>query len=195
MKLHKKVLWITETAVMLALLIALQWMGSYIPEPTGKQLVTGTCVNTVLAVTVLVVGWSSGLTLALVSPVLAFVLKIAPQPVVVPAIMVGNTAYVLLLRFITGGKTKPVWRSVVAWIAAAAGKFLLLYLLVVEIICGVAANALMGKFLPGIDTPLLAPPMLAVLPGMFTWLQLVTALAGGAIALAVWPLLKKALKR
>ena len=56
--MKKKIIWITETAAMLALLICLQWAGSMIPEPITKQLVTGSCVNCVLAVTVLLGGIS-----------------------------------------------------------------------------------------------------------------------------------------
>ena len=45
--MRKKVLWITETAVMLALLVTLQAL----TKPMG-QLVTGSCVNAVLAISV-----------------------------------------------------------------------------------------------------------------------------------------------
>ena len=54
--MRKKVLWITETAVMLALLVTLQAL----TKPMG-QLVTGSCVNAVLAISVLLVGMSSGI--------------------------------------------------------------------------------------------------------------------------------------
>ena len=91
--MRKKILWITETAVMLALLITLQ----LVTKPFG-QLVTGSFVNAVLAVTVLVAGLSSGITVALISPVMAYLLNIAPQPLTVPAIMVGNTVFVVLLN-------------------------------------------------------------------------------------------------
>ena len=49
--MNKKTLWITETAVMIALLVALQWA----TKPLG-QFVTGSCVNLVLGVSVLVGG-------------------------------------------------------------------------------------------------------------------------------------------
>ena len=42
---RSKILWITEPAAMLALLICLQWVGSMIPEPMTKQLITGSLVN------------------------------------------------------------------------------------------------------------------------------------------------------
>ena len=88
--MKKKTLWITQTALMLALLLALQWA----TKPLG-QLVTGSCVNGILAVTVLFAGMVSGITVAVLSPLFAFFLGIAPNLVTVPVIMVGNTVYVI----------------------------------------------------------------------------------------------------
>ena len=191
--MNKKIRWITETAVLTALLICLQWMGSAIPEPLTKQLVTGSFVNCVLAVAVLYAGYGSGITIALISPVMAFLLNIAPNFITVLPIMISNVCYVAVLRGIAGKSGRPLWRQPVALIAAAGVKFGVLYVLVVQIICGVAAQQLLGKKLW--DVVVLAPPMLQMLPAMFTWRQLVTALAGGAIALLILPLLRKALKR
>ena len=73
--MNKKTLWITETAVMIALLVALQWA----TKPLG-QFVTGSCVNLVLGVSVLVGGLWCGLTVALVSPFFAFLLVSAHCP-------------------------------------------------------------------------------------------------------------------
>ena len=83
--MRKNIRWITETAVMLALLMALQAL----TKPMG-QLVTGSCVNAVLAITVLLVGMGSGIAVALCSPVCAFLLGIAPNFVTVLPIMAGN---------------------------------------------------------------------------------------------------------
>lgn len=100
----KRVLYITETAVMTALLIVLQAA----TKPAG-QYVTGTCVNAVLAVSVLAVGLWSGITVALLSPVFAFLLGIGPQlPPVTPSIMVGNLVFVLLLGLLAGERIFPV---------------------------------------------------------------------------------------
>ena len=99
----------------------------------------------------------------------------------------------VLLRLIAGRSHKPLWRQPVALVTAAAAKFGVLYLLVVEVICGVAADALLGKKLG--EVVVLAPPMLKLLPTMFAWPQLVTALIGGAVALLTVPLLRKALHR
>lgn len=180
---RKKLLWLTETAVMLALLIALQAA----TKPLG-QFVTGSCVNAVLAVTALVAGLSSGIVVALLSPVFAYLLGIAPQLVTVPAIMAGNAVFVAVLCLITGGAKHLSWRQPVAWLAAAAVKFAVLYVLVVHVICGVASAALL-------ENGILKAPMLQALPVTFAWPQLVTALIGGAIALLIAPIIRKALKK
>ena len=186
--MNKKILWITETAVMLALLVTLQ----AITKPLG-QLITGSCVNAVLAITVLLAGISSGITIALMSPVYAFLLGIAPNFITVLPIMAGNVCYVVLLRLIAGTNSRIVWRQAVGLVTAAGVKFGVLYLLVVKVICGIASGALLGKKIGQIVV--LAPPMLKMLPTMFAWPQLFTALIGGAAALLIVPLLRKALHR
>jgi len=181
--MSKKIRWITETAVLLALLVVLQ-----AATKGFGQLVTGSCVNAVLALAALLVGVSSGAAIALVSPVLAYLLGIAPQLVTVPAIMVGNTVFVVLLGVMTAGDSGSLGRRAAAWLVAALAKFATLYILVVKIICGLAAAPLLAS-------GTLKEPMLKVLPGMFAWPQLVTALIGGGVALLLLPLLKKALHR
>ena len=181
--MNKKIRWITETAIMLALLVTLQAL----TKPAG-QFVTGSCVNVVLAIATLVGGLWSGLTIALISPVLAFVLGIAPQILTVPAIMVGNAVFVLLLHLIVGKQYKAIGRRIIAWLVAAGAKFAALYLIVVKIICGVMASSLLAA-------GTLKEPMLKALPATFSWPQLVTALIGGGIALLICLVIRKALKR
>lgn len=181
--MNRKILWITETAVMLALLVALQ----AITKPMG-QLVTGSFVNAVLAVTVLVAGLYSGITVAVISPVLAYLLGIAPQILTVPAIMIGNCVFVTLLYYIAGKDSKRIIRQIVAWIVAAACKFAALYTIVVWLICGALAEALLAS-------GALKAPMLKALPATFSWPQLVTALIGGAVALMITPVLRKVLHK
>lgn len=181
--MNRKVRWITETAVMLALLIVLQSL-----TKAAGQIVTGSCVNAVLAMTVLIGGMGSGITVALISPVMAYLLGIAPQLVTVPAIMVGNAVYVVLLKLIAGPKGADYLRSVAAWLIAAAAKFAVLWILVSKIICGIASAPLLAG-------GLLKAPMLEKLPAMFTWPQLITALIGGAVALLIAPIIRKALHR
>lgn len=178
--MHRKILRITETAVLLAMLIALQ----AVTRSLG-QLVTGTCVNAMLALTVLLCGPGSGLTVAALSPVAAFALGIAPQIWTVPAIIVGNCLYVVLLsRFCV--RSRPV--QLIGLLAASAVKFAVLYALVTELLCGVLGGTL-------IENGLLKEAACRALPAMFSWRQLVTALLGGAFALLLAPLLRKALKK
>ena len=172
----KRVLYITETAVMTALLIVLQ----YVTKPAG-QYITGSCVNAVLAVSVLAVGLWSGITVALLSPFFAFLLGIGPQLFpITPSIAVGNLVFVLLLFLLAGGKDLPLWRKGVAWVVAAVAKFAVLYALVVKILCVVLT---------------LKEAQIATFTVMFSYPQLITALVGGGIALLLTPLLRRALKR
>ncbi len=171
---------LTETALMLALLLTLQTV-----TKTLGQLVTGSCVNAVLTVTVLLVGLPGGLAVAILSPAAAWLLGIAPQVLTVPVIMVGNAVYVgLLFRLARGGTL----RMALGWVAAAAAKFAVLYLLVAKVLCGILAKPLLAA-------GTLKQPMLTALPAMFGWMQLVTALIGGAVGLALVSVLKKALHR
>ena len=181
--MSKKIRWITETAIMLALLVCLQAL----TKPMG-QLVTGSCVNTVLAISALVGGLSSGLVVALISPVLAFLLGIAPQILTVPAIMVGNSVFVILLSLLADKSGKKIVKQVIAWIVAAAAKFAALYAIVVLLICGVLSESLLAS-------GALKAPMLKALPATFSWPQLITALIGGGLALVITPVLRKALHK
>jgi hypothetical protein len=181
--MNKKIRWITETALMLALLVSLQ----AITKPLG-QLVTGSCVNAILAISALVGGMSCGITVALISPLLAFLLGIAPQILTVPAIMAGNAVYVLMLNLLAGKTDSHPAKVVVAWVISAAAKFSTLYILVAELICGILAESL-------IASGAMKPPMVSALPVTFGLPQLITALIGGAVALIVVPSLRKALKK
>ena len=69
--MKKKTLWLTETAMLIALLIVLQAV-----TKSWGQIVTGSFVNTVLALSVLTVGLWSGVTVAALSPFFAFMLGI-----------------------------------------------------------------------------------------------------------------------
>ena len=179
--LHQKTTWITTTAMMIAALIVLQWATGLIPLPTklAQQLLTGSCVNAVLAVSVLLGGLWCGVTVAALAPVFAQLLGVGAQFVqLVPAIIVGNAVYVLLLSLLATRKKMPRWRGICAVAVAATAKFAMLLVLV-----RFAVNPLMGGKLP---------PMLLT---MFSWPQLVTGLAGGLLVISVLPVLKRALKR
>ena len=181
--MNKKIRWITETAIMLALLVALQALTS-----SMGQIVTGSCVNAVLGISVLMSGLASGLVVALVSPVMAFLLGIAPQIITVPAIMAGNAIFVVLLHFMADRNGKNLVKQIVALAVAAVAKFAVLYLIVVKVVCGMMSESL-------IAAGTMKPSMVAALTAKFSWPQLITALIGGAIALIVAPVVRRALKK
>ena len=169
-----KTKYLTRTAVLIALLVAVQ----YVTKAAG-QLVTGSCVNLILAVAAALCSLPWALAVALLSPVFAFLLGIGtPLIQIVPAIAVGNAVYVALLHWLgtrfafQGGKTAAVG-------IAALVKFLTLW--------GTVAGLLL---------PMMALPdaKVAALTASFSWPQLITALIGGAVSLLVIPTLKKAIK-
>ena len=130
--------------------------------------------------------------MAVISPMCAFLLGIAPNFITVAPIMLGNSLYVLLL-WLLGRKGKALWQRAVALVSASVVKFATLYVLVVQIICGAASGDLLGKKIGSVVV--LAPPMLQMLPVMFSWPQLVTALIGGVLSLLLMPVLRKALHK
>jgi hypothetical protein len=186
---------------MLALLVTLQWaVSSVIPDPLTKQLITGSVVNLILAVSVLVGGSWCGVTVALISPLFAFWVGVIPgmQLPVLPAICVGNLVYVLLLHFLVGKslRKKSVWGAAASaggLVVAAGAKFGVLYLLVHKLIASLwANNSGWGLINAKGAAQATIPP--TILEAMF-WPQAVTALIGGILALLIVPLLWKALKR
>lgn len=173
----KRILWITQTAVFIALLIVLQAAIALL----GTPLITGSIVNLLLITSVMTCGPFSGLTVAVVSPVVAKFLGIGPLWALIPFIAVGNIVLVLIWHFIgnlsLNGKEYPVY--IIALIVAATAKFLVLYIGIVKI----AVPVFLG----------LPEPQAMVISNMFSIPQLITALVGGALAVALFPRLKKAL--
>jgi hypothetical protein len=171
----RKILWVTRTAILIALLIVLQ----IATAPLGNQLVTGSLVNLLLIVSVMTCGLATGLSAAVVSPVTAKFLGHGPLWALIPFIAAGNVMLVLLWHFIgnrsMGGKKRAAY--IAALISAAVAKFLVLYIGIVQI----AIPVFLG----------LPEPQSAVISKMFSIPQLVTALLGGALAVALFPRLKR----
>ena len=84
----------------------------------------------------------------------------------------------VLLWALAGKKNCSIGRIVSAWLGAAAGKAAALYLLVVQLLC---------RLLP------LQPQQIEMFTAMFSLPQLLTALAGGGIALLIVPVVRRAL--
>ena len=174
--MNRKTLWITQTAVIMALLIVVQ----AITASLGNTIITGSLVNLMLIIGVMVGGLTSGLTIALLSPVFAKLFGIGPLWTLILFIALGNAALVLCWHFL--GKQRfaaPVVVSGATTVVAAAVKFIVLYVGVVLIAVPVLLK--------------LPNPQAGVISAMFSFPQLLTALIGGVLSMIVMPLVKKAI--
>lgn len=179
---HKRILWITRTGILVALLVVLQYATAGTSAFAG-QYITGSCVNAVLAISVLTAGLWSGVTVAIVSPFCAKLFGIGPALVqIIPAISVGNLVFVLCLYFLIGRKKRTAPFEIAGLILAATAKFATLYLLVVKFIIPMLSSGLKEK-------------QIAMLSAMFSYPQLLTAIIGGTVAILIAPVLKKALRK
>ncbi len=176
-KNKNKILWMTRTAIFIALLIVLQ----AITAAFGSTIVTGSIVNLLLVVSVMTCGLASGACVAAISPVVAKFLGIGPLWELIPFIMAGNLVLVLLWHFVGNRQTKnPYTAYFIALPVAAAGKFFTLYICIVQIAVPILLK--------------LPEPQAAVITSLFSIPQLVTALVGGAAAIAIFPQLKKVMR-
>ena len=181
--MHTKVLWITRTAILLALLIVLQAvttrLGATFPPP-WNSILTGSIVNMMLVVSVMTCGYASGAVIAAISPVMPTLLGFGPTWLLVPFIAAGNLTLVTIWHFIgnrkTGGKYTPY---IIAALVAAAAKFAVLY-------SGIILLAL---------PIILKLPKNSPLSTMFSYPQLITATIGGFVAILIFPTLRKAIQK
>lgn len=174
-----KTLFITQTAVIIAALIATQFVTRSL-----STWVTGSLVNFILILSALMVGTAGGLIVAAVSPFFAFFLGIGtPIIAIVPCIALGNMSLVLIYSLFMQrlpGKLHDVIKWIITIPTAAVIKFLLLYVLVVRVALSVI--------------PEIPPKQAAGISTAFGLPQLFTALIGGTIAFIIVPLIKKNIK-
>ncbi len=176
--MNKKALWITRTAILIALLIVMQW----VTAPFGNPFVTGSIVNLILIVSTMTCGINTGIPVAFISPIFARLFGIGPQLwILIPFIMVGNIVLVLVWYII--GNKKIVRREggyIVALIVAALSKFLVLYFGIVKIAIPMFLNLPEAKA--------------SIISNMFSIPQFITAIIGGILALIILPIIKPLLK-
>jgi len=173
---HEKVLWITRTAVLIALTVVLQALTLQL----GNQFVTGSVVNLMLIISVMTCGLATGLTVAAFTPILPTLLGFGPLWPIVPFIAVGNMALVTVWHFIGNRNMSNVYISYgIAMAAGAVAKFLVLYFGVVQI----AIPYILGF------------PSQSLLSVMFSYPQLITAAIGGVCAMLLLPPLLKAINQ
>ncbi len=129
------------------------------------QLITGPLVNTVLFLAAMIVGCQGGMLIGIFTPVIASMRGILPPPLtpLIPFIALGNALLVILFFML-----KPK-NQMLALLVASTVKFLVL----------ASAVRLLVQ----------VPPPIA---RMMSLPQLVTALAGGCIALLIMKIYKRA---
>jgi hypothetical protein len=145
---------LTRSAVMLSLLMVIQ----YFRLP---QLFTGTMVNALLLTSLIVINPYGALMIAFISPWLAFMFGILPQPLLplIPFIMLGNSLYVLIFWLFFKKNNKPL--SVISGIALAS---------IVKFLTLSSAVRIIGNLAPKIAQMMIFP-------------QLITAVCGGILFL------------
>jgi hypothetical protein len=172
---NKKIRWITQTAIFTALLIVLQSAAAQL----GNQFITGSVVNLIIIVSTVLCGFMSAAAVSCAAAVLIRVIGLGnPFWILVPFIILGNLTLAAVWHII-GRREKNIKIAYpIALVTAAVCKFAVLYLSVVKF----AAPVLLGL-------PSSAPVVLA-----YSFPQLITAGIGGAAAIAILPVIKKAIK-
>ncbi len=162
--MQSKIRFITRTALLLAIAISFQIIGKFIPY---NNFIVGPIVNAVLIVATALSGIWSGTAIAVIAPLVsAFTNKAPIAPLIIgfsPFIILGN--FVIVLAFHLLRKKSRILGVVVG----AVIKFAVLYTAI-----SIFTSVVQMK-----------PQVAATLTNLFSWPQLITALVGGAIALAV----------
>lgn len=182
---NKKLIWVTQTALLIALIVLAQLLSKVIPGNIS-QFVTGSLVNLVLIIGAFVPGFASGATAALISPILAAFFGIIPGhlPQMVPVVMAGN----LTIVFIT-------------WLCSRASHGLGKQSAVVLNVIGVIAGALLkSAVMWGATVKIIIPvfhvaaKLAALLIAMVSVPQIITGTIGGVLALLIMPAVRAASK-
>jgi len=172
-----RIKWITQSAVFIAVLMVAQAFTAQL----GNRIITGSLVNLVLIISVMTCGLSVGISVSVVSPVLANLFGIGSGSfwTIIPFIIIGNVTLVFIWHYI--GCVKRFNRKasyISSMVLAAVAKFAVLYIGIVRIAVPFMMN------LPDTQT--------AIISNAFSLPQLFTAALGGTTAAVILPLLERA---
>jgi len=172
--MKNKTQFLTRTALLLAIAIAFQIFGKFIPY---NNFIVGPIVNAVLIIATYTAGFWSGTSIAVIAPLVsAFTNKAAIAPLIIafsPFIILGN--FIIVLAFHLLRK-----KNMIAGVATGAVcKFAFLY-------------ASISVFTSVIK---MKPQIAITLTNLFSWSQLLTAAIGGILALIVIKLAGKHLEK
>lgn len=177
--MDKRLRYIILTALYIALAVVFQQLRAAVPK-VGliwgldlQTIVIGSLVNVALLIAAGTLGFISGAAVAVITPVVALIQGHLQLPALLPVVIAGNLLLVLI--FWAFGKKLRLPGMIAATIAKTAGMWAVL-------------NFAVGPlFLKG-------PQIAAITPVLITP-QVPTAIIGGIIALAILPMLDKALAR
>ena len=179
---------LTKTAMLLALTVVFQLIGTYLPKGVSN-FVVGPLVNASLLIATALAGVWSGLFIALVAPFTSLLLNhigvASVQFFFSPVIVIGNALFVLAFHLFRN-------KSKVGGIAVGtAVKFGVLYGGILGFYRLAEATGFSATL--GAGTPAY-PVIKTALIAAFGYPQIITALLGGAIALAAIKLLDRQFK-
>ncbi|NMA66325.1 MAG: ECF transporter S component [Clostridiaceae bacterium] len=169
--MSKRILFITRTSLLLAIAIISQFLGKFIGP--HNNFIVGPIVNAILLVATHITGILGGIIISVVAPLVSALTNKAPiAPIILafsPFIIGGNIVYVLLYALIKNRN------SILGIAVGSVVKAAFLYASVKAFLYFMKINE----------------PVATTLTTLFSWPQLLTAVIGGAIALAVIPAVKK----
>ena len=185
-----RVLWITQTAMLLAVAVLSQ---TYLMPILGgpgnpvSQLAVGSIVNFCLVLAALTSGFLSGAAIAVCTPFIAFLMGITVYPQQIIIVALGNTAIVFIFwvicrKKILGKHDTFNWGA--AAIIGSVSKFIVLWFGMTKIFI-----ELVLKNDAALNEVQLAR-MTAMITLTFTWNQLATALTGSILAFMIFRALK-----
>lgn len=183
--MNKQIKWLTRTALILALALIFQSLRGVIPKVMvpvlGEvdQYIIGSLVNTSLIIAAITVGFSGGLVVSIVTPVVALLQGEIAFPVMTPFIALGNIALVLFIALLYD-KNK-----LLAFISGIIGKFITLFITINYIVIPIITPNLPADK---------AVVVGALLSFKFGYPQLVTATLGSIIAYSLMPVLEGVFK-
>ena len=167
---------LARAAILLALCVVVQQFKSL------SQFITGPLVNAILILAGLTVGLWGGICIAILSPLLAFLIAPSPVlqavPMMLPIIAIGNIIMVVASYMVKNATNIKLGISLA--------------------VASVVKGAFMGLTTIYVIIPIfgqnLKAPMVATMSATFSYTQTITAAIGSALVLLVWWKLKNIIK-
>lgn len=155
---------ITRTALILALTLIVQSLRMIMPIPVFfSTFLIGSLVNACLLMAIEIVGTKPAITIAVLTPVMAYMQQMLILPVFIIPVAIGNAIYIVLFKTVKNrGKYLAVF-------LAALSKALVLYL---------SFKILISM----VDIPIVIANGLIF---VMSWPQFITALIGGGTAMFI----------